>query len=468
MGTDARLLEMDAPDNPDGKLNKVAANVAAEYFAENRDGRIGCQLIFSDIGTPKAAWTPDWMERIKKGGQFDVYNYLKTRLTEQGIPPEEIAFIHEAKSDVQREALFKDMRSGRKKILIGSTDQCGTGGNVQTHITAMHHVDCPWKPSCIEQREGRGVRQGNENGEVAIYRYVTKGTFDAYSWSLVENKQRFISQVMTSRAVSRTCEDIDEAALSYAEIKAVATGSPLIREKMQLENDVQRLRMLKSSYDSQRYSLQDNFIIRYPGLIRAAEEKLACVREDAKTVEASFLAEPDFAITIDAAWNHGTFRERTDGGMALLQAVSQCKKGETTHIGSFKGFKLLIEKNFIGTNYMVLRGKNDYRAEFSASHVGNMVKLENLCHGILAEIPILERQIEAYRRDLEQSRLEYEKPFLQGEELKEKTARLNELNVQLDLENGKREEASLQEEPGGAKVAETGEYRSRPQGRAGR
>lgn len=182
LGTDARLLELDAPNNPDGKLNKVAANVAAEYFAGNKDGKIGCQLIFSDIGTPKTAWTPDWAERIKNGGQFDIYNYLKTELVKQGIPAEEIAFIHDAKTDAQREALFKDMRSGKKKILIGSTDQCGTGVNVQAHITAMHHVDCPWKPSCIEQREGRGVRQGNENDEVAIYRYVTKGTFDAYSW----------------------------------------------------------------------------------------------------------------------------------------------------------------------------------------------------------------------------------------------------------------------------------------------
>ena len=182
LGTDARLLELDAPNNPDGKLNKVAANVAAEYFAGNRDGKIGCQLIFSDIGTPKTAWTPDWAERIKNGGQFDIYNYLKTELVKQGIPADEISFIHDAKTDAQREALFKDMRSGKKKILIGSTDQCGTGVNVQAHITAMHHVDCPWKPSCIEQREGRGVRQGNENDEVAIYRYVTKGTFDAYSW----------------------------------------------------------------------------------------------------------------------------------------------------------------------------------------------------------------------------------------------------------------------------------------------
>ena len=166
------------------------------------------------------------------------------------------------------------MRTGKKKVLIGSTDKCGTGVNVQTHLVAMHHVDCPWKPSSIEQREGRGIRQGNENEEVAIYRYVTKGTFDAYNWSLVENKQRFISQVMTSKAVSRSCEDIDEATLSYAEIKAVATGNPLIKEKMEIDNDVQRLKLLKASYDNQRYGLQDNFMIKYPKLIKTATEKL--------------------------------------------------------------------------------------------------------------------------------------------------------------------------------------------------
>ena len=220
LGTDARLIDKDAPNNPDGKLNKVAENVWKEYEKGNADGHIGCQLIFSDIGTPG----PD--------KDFTIYDYLKETLVQYGIPADEIAFIHDAKTDAQRDALFKEMRTGKKKVLIGSTDKCGTGVNVQTHLVAMHHVDCPWKPSSIEQREGRGIRQGNENKEVAIYRYVTKGTFDAYNWSLVENKQRFISQVMTSKAVSRSCEDIDEATLSYAEIKAVATGNPLIKEKM--------------------------------------------------------------------------------------------------------------------------------------------------------------------------------------------------------------------------------------------
>lgn len=233
LGTDARLLTPDAPESVDGKLNKVVENVLYEYHKAESEGKTGTQLIFSDIGTPKRPWSRDMLSRPwHEAGTFDVYNYIKTELVKQGIPAEEIAFIHDCKTDAQRDALFREMRTGTKKVLIGSTDKCGTGVNVQTHLVAMHHCDCPWKPSSIEQREGRGLRQGNENDEVAVYRYVTKGTFDAYSWALVENKQRFISQVMTGKSVSRTCEDIDEATLSYAEIKAVATGNPMIKEKM--------------------------------------------------------------------------------------------------------------------------------------------------------------------------------------------------------------------------------------------
>lgn len=451
LGTDARLLEPDAPNNPDSKLNKVVENVAAEYFQNNVDGKIGCQLVFSDIGTPKATWSEDWEELFQKGERtFDVYNYIKTELVKKGIPAEEIAFVHDAKTDAQREQLFKEMRTGKKKIMIGSTDQCGTGVNVQRHLVAIHHVDCPWKPACIDQREGRGIRQGNENDELAVYRYVTKGTFDAYSWSLVENKQRFISQVMTSKAVSRTCEDIDEATLSYAEIKAVATENPLIREKMQLENDVQRLKFLKSTYDSQRYSLEDNIVVRFPKLIKAARSKAECVREDMKTVEKRFLMEPEFTIMVKGA----KYKERVDGGTAMLEAISKCKNGETTHLGEFKGFELLVEKNFIGVNYMILRGKTDHKAEISASPVGNMVKLENLLGGMAEEFDFLVKKTEQYERDLEQSKLEYKKPFAQEAELSEKIAALNALDVLLDLENGRAENVdSIRQEKEQSRVA---------------
>ena len=410
---------MNAPNNPDGKLNKVVDNVYREYKKAESEGIIGCQLIFSDIGTPKS------------DKSFTVYDYLKERLEELEIPTEEIAFVHDAHTDAQREALFKEVRTGKKKILIGSTDKCGTGVNVQTHLVALHHVDCPWKPSSIEQREGRGIRQGNENKEIAVYRYVTKSTFDAYNWSLVENKQRFISQVMTSRAVSRTCEDIDEATLSYAEIKAVATGNPLIREKMEIDNDVQRLKLLKSAYDKQRYTLQDNFMITYPKLIKAAEEKLKCVREDIKTVSEELMKNPDFSIKV----GNMTFTERTDGGTAFLSAVSKCKNGETTSIGFFKGFELLVEKNFIGVHYMVLRGKSEYKAELSTSTVGFMVKLENLFQGISGNEKFLVEKLAQYETDLKSSKIEYEKPFTHAEELETKLARQNELNNLLDLEN---------------------------------
>lgn len=279
----------------------------------------------------------------------------------------------------------------------------------------------------------------NENDEVAVYRYVTKGTFDAYSWSLVENKQRFISQVMTSKSVSRTCEDIDEATLSYAEIKAVATGNPMIKEKMEIDNEVQRLKLLKASYDSQRYGLQDNYMIRFPKLIKAAEEKLACVREDVKARDAEIIRSAEFAIKVNGV----TFTERTDGGASMLEAISKCKTGETTAIGSFRGFELLVEKNFMGINYLVLRGKTDYKAELSTSPVGNMVKLENLFNGIQENIDYLEKKIEQYKLDLEASRVEYEKPFAYEEELRTKIARQAELNTMLDLENGKIEDVDL-------------------------
>ena len=427
LGTDARLIDKDAPNNPDGKLNKVAENVWKEYEKGNANGHIGCQLIFSDIGTPG----PD--------KDFTIYDYLKETLIQYGIPADEIAFIHDAKTDAQRDALFKEMRTGKKKVLIGSTDKCGTGVNVQTHLVAMHHVDCPWKPSSIEQREGRGIRQGNENEEVAIYRYVTKGTFDAYNWSLVENKQRFISQVMTSKAVSRSCEDIDEATLSYAEIKAVATGNPLIKEKMEIDNDVQRLKLLKASYDNQRYGLQDNFMIKYPKLIKTATEKLANVREDVKARDKELIDNPEFAITIGKA----TYTERVDGGTMMLEAISKCKTGETTAIGKFHGFELLVEKNFLGINYMVLRGKTEYKAELSTSPVGSMVKLENLFNGLHENIDFLEKKIEQYQNDLEASKTEYDKPFAYSKELEEKLSRQCELNAQLDLENAKAVDADL-------------------------
>ena len=243
----------------------------------------------------------------------------------------------------------------------------------------------------------------------------------------------------TVQTVSRSCEDIDEATLSYAEIKAVATGNPLIKEKMEIDNDVQRLKLLKASYDNQRYGLQDNFMIKYPKLIKTATEKLANVREDVKARDKELIDNPEFAITIGKA----TYTERVDGGTMMLEAISKCKTGETTAIGKFHGFELLVEKNFLGINYMVLRGKTEYKAELSTSPVGSMVKLENLFNGLHENIDFLEKKIEQYQNDLEASKAEYDKPFAYSKELEEKLSRQCELNAQLDLENAKAVDADL-------------------------
>ena len=441
LGTDARLLNPDAPNNPDGKLNKVVQNVLYEYRRAKEAGIIGCQMIFSDIGTPKGTWSEE-----QKPEEFDVYSYIKTELVKQGIPAGEIAFIHDAKTDSQRDTLFKDMRTGRKRILIGSTDKCGTGVNVQTHLVALHHLDCPWKPSSIEQREGRGLRQGNQNPEVAVYRYVTTGTFDAYTWGVVENKQKFISQVMTSRTVSRSCEDIDEAALSYAEIKAVASGNPLIREKMEIDNEVQRLKLLKATYARQRYELQDNFMIRFPKQIAGIKKKIMNVREDmAFRDKEEQKAVEGFSVMIGGK----VYDERTEAGSALLQMVQVCRSGERMTVGTYRGFDVIVEKNFLTDNLLILSGREEYQSELSLSPVGNMVKLENLFHDIGKDMELYEERLKQYEMDMEVSKAEYEKPFLYEDELREKQNRQTEINAALELDKPDgREELYIDEEAG--------------------
>jgi hypothetical protein len=360
--------------------------------------------------------------------------------------------------------------------MIGSTEKCGTGVNVQTHLVAMHHVDCPWKPSSIEQREGRGLRQGNENESVAVYRYVTKGTFDAYSWSVVENKQRFISQIMTSKSIGRSCDDIDEVTFQYAEIKAVATGNPLIKEKMEIDNDVQRLKLLKASYNNQHYQHQDNFMVKLPKLISAATEKLNNVRQDVVFRDEMADKYPDFSIeifgpvvlsdkkskgkkdasqitldgdaetpveeTVTRTEAGAVYRERADGGTALLAAVSKAKTSVHTEIGRYKGFTLSVEKNFMGANYLILTGKTDYSIELSTSPVGMMVRLENEFSKIHEKITFLEQKLDSYNRDMERAKADFAKPFEHEEELQQKLKRQFEINAELDLdksEGGKEE-----------------------------
>ncbi|QUH32080.1 helicase [Vallitalea guaymasensis] len=414
LGLDPRTLDPNAPNYPDSKVNRCIEAIYQEYIASNSTK--GTQIIFSDTGTP----TTD--------GRFSVYPYIKNELIKKGIPATEICFIHDAKTDVQREALFADMRSGNKRILIGSTSKCGTGTNIQAKLIALHHLDCPWRPADLEQREGRILRQGNENEEVTIYKYVTKSTFDSYMWQLVENKQRFISQIMTSKSVTRSAEDIDETVLSYAEVKAIATGNPLIKEKMEIDNEVARLTLLKGAYDSNKYSLEDRFLYRYPSEIKKQKEIIECLVKDIE--KRDMTSSNDFKITIEGK----VFNERERAGTYVLALLQGMKAGDTKAIGNFKDFELSITSSmFSNENGMLLHGSKTYFVSFSNSTHGNMIKLENILDSLEKRIEDSEMRIDELTRNMEQAKEEFEKPFVHQANLQRLVKRQAELNVLLDM-----------------------------------
>ncbi len=416
LGTDPRLLDLDAPVSEESKLNKAVANIYQEYV-DSAD-RKGTQIIFSDIGTPSP------------GKRFTVYDYIRQELTLKGIPEEEICFIHDAKTDEQRDKLFADMRSGRKRIIIGSTEKLGTGTNIQDKIVALHHVDCPWKPSAIEQREGRGLRHGNENEEVSVYRYVTKNSFDAYLWGIVETKQRFISQIMTSKELARDCEDVDEVVLNFAEIKAVASGNPLIMEKMQVDNEVTRLRVLKAAYEGKHYDLQDAFSYQYPRRIAARKKQLDKIREDIQTRNKEMEKNPGFEIILRGR----TFTEHKKAGeflRAILDDTILCREVD---IGTYKGFKLALKKDSLEDEILV-RGSGTYTVEIKKSDSGNMVRLENALSRLDQEAESIQASIVTYEKEMENAKAEYEKEFQYEDLLKENLKRQAEINTQLEIKD---------------------------------
>ena len=422
LGTDARLLRADAPNNPDGKLNKVVENVFYEYKKAEADGRIGCQLIFSDIGTPG-------------GKEFDVYHYIKEELIEQGIPEEEIAFIHDAKTDKQRAALFREMRSGKRRILIGSTEKCGVGVNVQRHIVAIHHVDCPWRPDEIEQRDGRGLRQGNENKEVAVYRYVTKETFDAYNWSLIENKQRFISQIMSSKSPVRACDDVDETALSYAEIKALCAGDPRIREKMDLDIEVAKLRLMKADYQSNQFKLEDQILKQYPEEIRQAQERAKGYQADMALLEAHPLPKDGF---VGMAIKGKRIADKEAAGKMLLEA---CRLSpHDMELGEYRGMKMTVDYDSYRQEVkLVLRGEMSHTVTMGTDVYGNLTRIENVLANMPQKLEKAEERIAELERQTEQAKAELGKPFAQEKELEAKAARLAELNAALNIDEKRKE-----------------------------
>lgn len=436
LGTDARLLPeyMERygeyyEDDPGSKLNLVVANIVKEYSQAKDKGIVGTQLVFSDIGTPKT------------DGRFTVYDFVKKELIAKGIPAGEIAFIHDAdkSSDAgkARDQLFDKVRNGEIKVLIGSTGKCGTGVNVQDHCIALHHIDCPWRPSDIEQREGRAIRRGNKNREVAIYRYCTVGTFDAYLWNTVENKQKFISQVMTSRAVTRECGDVDDTTLSYAEIKTIATGNPKVKERMTLENDVNKLDLLKSSYVKNKKMLEEKINIDLPAKINQYSEKLENTRMDA--AQAKEHENEDFSMNISGS----LVTERKAAAELFDKLRSRNEDADFRNgvfLGLYKGFTVFIKSMIDPTalfNYGKLcaevRGAGTYTIELGDSAIGNITRIENIVSSLSLKAENLDNKISECKAELEQIKKEYDKPFDREAELVEKRLRLKKLNHELEL-----------------------------------
>lgn len=426
LGTDPRLINPNAINEPDSKINRAIENIISEY--KNSNIIKGTQIIFCDVGTPN------------KDGRFSLYDYTKDTLIEKGIPEDEICFIHDANNEVQREKMFSDMRYGTKRIILGSTPKMGTGVNIQDRLVALHHLDCPWRPADLEQREGRILRQGNKNEEVNIYRYVTKDTFDSYLWQIVEQKQRFISQVMTSKVIERNAEDIDETVLSFAEVKALATGDPRIKEKMDLDNEIARLKVLKFSYDNQKYSLQDSFTFRYPERIKNSNQYLECLIKD---IEKRNMNKTDiFSIN----FNGKLFDEREMAGQMLKTLYKKVPKGRDLHVGTYRGFNLYLKKSTIYESYHItIQGDAKYNVDLGDNNSGNITRIENAVKSLDEKVIFIESQIEEYKRNLENAKKEYEKPFPYEEEYKLKLARQHELNQELDLDRND-DDADLEED----------------------
>ena len=420
LALDQRLIDPDLPDDPDSKVN-ICVSKIFEIWEHTMPQR-SAQLVFCDLSTPKA-------------GVFNVYDDMKAKLIERGIPETEIAFIHEANTDARKTELFGKVRSGAVRVLMGSTAKMGAGTNVQKRLIALHHLDVPWRPSDIEQREGRILRQGNENKEVYVFRYVTEGTFDAYSWQLIENKQKFIGQIMTSKSPARSCNDMDEAALSYAEVKALAAGNPLIKEKMDLDVQLTRLKTLKAAHDSQRYELENKIAIGFPAEIRKCKEQIENATVDAATVKEHSAVDADGKDVFCIQLEKKVYYEKEPAGKALLGLLGLALNSEKpVPIGYFKGMELQIQHLPFGNEYHArLAGSGTYSTQLGADVLGNLTRLSNLANGIE---PIIEKtrnmQIQL-EQQLASAEEEVKRPFPQATELTEKSKRLAVLEGLLNM-----------------------------------
>lgn len=423
LALDQRLTNDMLEDFEHSKVATCADNIYSIWDKTSEDK--SAQLVFCDLSTPH------------NDGKFNVYDDLKTKLIDRGIPEEEIAFIHDANTDARKQELFNKVRRGQVRVLVGSTQKMGAGTNCQDRLIALHDLDCPWRPSDLIQRSGRIIRQGNKNPEVDIYRYVTEGTFDAYLYQLVENKQRFISQIMTSKTPVRFAEDIDETALSYAEIKALAAGNPDIIEKTELDTQVAKLKLLKQNYLSEKYALEDKVIKYYPNEIKRLENRIEDMKEDIEVFNNNNTPDNSF----EKMNIKGTdFTERKEAGEKIIEICKSMTNPEPLEIGEYKGFKIILSFDTMDRKfYANMKNNLSYKTELGSDPSGNITRIDNVLNGIETRLSSIENNLEDTKKNYESAKKEIEKPFPQEEELKTKSKRLDELNIKLNLNNKDKE-----------------------------
>ena len=430
IGLDVRLMNPMLPDDPNSKLNVCVQNVL-KIWEEGKDQKL-TQLLFCDLSTPK------------NDGNFNVYDDIRKKLVAAGVPENEIEFIHNADTEAKKAALFSKVRSGDVRVLLGSTAKMGAGTNVQSRLVAVHHLDVGWKPSDMTQRNGRIIRQGNMNKEVKVFNYVTEGTFDSYLFQTLENKQRFISQIMTSKSPVRSCEDVDEQALSYAEIKALCAGNPLIKEKMDLDVQVAKLKVLKADHQSQKFRLEDKLLTKFPADIRETNAYIAGVKADAQLAAAHPQVQEGFCgMTIKGV----TYDEKKTAGERLVLACSELPNAEEKVIGSYRDFELSLRFDTYRSEYQaILKGQRRYPVALGTDPLGNIIRLDNSLNNFPERINSAENELATLHQQQAAAQIEVEKPFPQEEELAEKSARLAELNAQLDVDEKNHEPEQDEEE----------------------
>lgn len=432
LALDQRLINDMLPDDENSKAS-TCVEKAFEIWEQTKEQK-STQLIFCDLSTPKG------------DGTFNVYEDIRNKLIEKGVPPEEIAFIHEANTELRKAELFGKVRSGQIRFLLGSTQKMGAGTNVQDRIIALHHLDVPWRPSDIEQQEGRILRQGNLNPKVKIFRYVTEGTFDSYSWQLIENKQKFIGQIMTSKSSVRSCEDVDEAALTYAEVKALATGNPYIKEKMDLDIQVSKLKLMKANHTSQKYRLEDNIAKHYPQQITILKERISGMQTDIQTAKANLPVDKEqFSMKV----GDKLYTDKKEAGTAL---VEMCKEIKTVNapavIGEYAGFKMSVYFDAFNHKFVMnLKGQLSHNLEVGSDPLGNISRINHVLESMPKQLMEAQTKLETVEHQLETAKVEVTKPFAQEAELAEKLERLSALNALLNMDEKGNDGIDMDDEP---------------------